>query len=305
MQAIARDEPRSLCRPYSASHFAVENSVSINGIHAEIRRFGWDYSCDATFKADSHYVDYSLMPRSARSRLHYIDRRHTPPPGQVVFLPQGCVFAAHSDPCEQRLFCLTFEHQRALRLFESDGRELDLAPCFDVRAPRVRQTLARLVEEVRCPGFGHDILLESLTVTLVVELRRHLRERPQQEAAPRARMADWRLKRLRERIDAGLAGHLSIAELAAVCGLSPRHLIRTFKNTVGITLSEHIAAARMERAKAELAKDEVLIKVIAFNCGFESAAGFSAAFRSATGMTPKEFREQHNASTGYAVAAPR
>jgi AraC family transcriptional regulator len=302
MQATARDEPTSLCRPYSVSHFAVENSVSINGIHAEIRRFGWDYSCDATFKADSHYVDYSLMPRSARSRLYYTDRRQTPPPGQVVFLPQGCVFAAHSDPCEQRLFCLTFEHQRALRLFESDGRELDLAPCFDVRAPRVRQTLARLVEEVRCPGFGHDILLESLTVTLVVELRRHLRHR--QEAAPHGRMADWRLKRLRERIEAGLAGHLSIAELAAACGMSPRHLIRTFKNTVGITLSQHIAAARMERAKAELAKHG-LIKVIAFNCGFESAAGFSAAFRSATGMTPKEFREQHNASTGYDVAAPR
>jgi AraC family transcriptional regulator len=302
MQATARDEPTSLCRPYSVSHFAVENSASINGIHAEIRRFGWDHSCDATFKADSHYVDYSLMPRSARSRLYYTDRRQTPPPGQVVFLPHGSVFAAHSDPCEQRLFCLTFEHQRALRLFESDGRALDLAPCFDVRAPRVRQTLARLVEEVRCPGFGHDILLESLTVTLVVELRRHLRHR--QEAAPHGRMADWRLKRLRERIEAGLAGHLSIAELAAACGMSPRHLIRTFKNTVGITLSQHIAAARMERAKAELAKFG-LIKVIAFNCGFQSAAGFSAAFRSATGMTPKEFREQHNASTGYDVAAPR
>jgi len=288
----APDGSASFCRPFTVSHFAVESSASVNGIHAEIRRFGWNYSCDATFEANSHYLDYSLMPRSARSRLYYTDRRHTPPPGQIVFIPQGSVFAAHSDPCEQRLLCLTFEHQRALALFENDGHELDLAPCFDVRAPRVRQTMARLVEEVRAPGFGHDVLLEALALTIVVELRRHLRERRRLDATTGSRIAEWRLKRLRERIEASLERPLTIPELAVECGMSPRHLIRTFKNTVGMTLSDYIAAARIERAKEQLRRRETLIKVIAYNCGFQSAAAFSAAFRHATGVTPKEFREE-------------
>jgi AraC family transcriptional regulator len=291
MPVSAPDGDGRLCRPFTVSHFTVENSTSINGINAEIRRFGWDYSCDATFQANAHYIDFSLMPRSVRSRLYYTDRRYTPPPGQIVFIPEGSVFAAHSDPCEQRLLCLTFEHERALCLFENDGRELDLSPCFDVRAPRVRQTMARLAEEVRAPGFAHDVLIEALALTIIVELGRHLRERCRPDGPPRGRMAHWRLKRLRERIETGLERPLTIAELAAECGMSPRHLIRTFKNTVGVTLSDYIAAARIDRAKDQLKSGDLLIKVIAHRCGFQSAAAFSAAFRHATGMTPKIFRE--------------
>jgi AraC family transcriptional regulator len=149
-----------------------------------------------------------------------------------------------------------------------------------------------LLEEVRAPGFGHDILLESLALTIVVELRRHLRERQRLDVSPRGRIAGWRLKRLRERIETGLEHPLTIPELAAECDMSPRHLIRTFKNTVGTTLSDYIAAARIQRAKELLQQRDTLIKVIAYNCGFQSAAAFSAAFRQATGLTPKAFREE-------------
>ena len=186
-----------------------------------------------------------------------------------------------------------FRAQRALGLFENDGRELELSPCFDVRAPRVRQTMARLVEEVRSPGFGHDMLLESLALTIMVELRRHLRERPAQSMRHRA----WRLAAVAAqaptRTDrSGFRAPLTIPELAAECGMSPRHLIRTFKNTIGMTLSDYIAAARIQRAKEHLRQRDMLIKVVAYNCGFQSAAAFSAAFRQATGMTPKAFREE-------------
>src|SRR3546814_16144670 len=88
-----------------------------------------------------------------------------------------------------------------------------------------------------------------------------------------------------------IAGPLSIADLAAECGMSPRHLIRTFKNTVGITLSEFISNARINHAKLELAKEDAMIKVVAGNCGFQSAAAFSASFRTATGVTPRQDRK--------------
>jgi AraC family transcriptional regulator len=74
--------------------------------------------------------------------------------------------------------------------------------------------------------------------------------------------------------------------------MSPRHLIRTFKNTVGATLSDFIAEARIRRAKEELSREGALIKVVAGDCGFQSAAAFSASFRKATGMTPKEYRQE-------------
>ncbi|MBA2933641.1 helix-turn-helix transcriptional regulator [Sphingomonas sp. CGMCC 1.13654] len=288
----AADSELTMCRPRTVSHFEIEHALLANGIHADIRRFGWDRSCKGRFNAESYYIDYSLTPRAQGSRLLHDGHRAMPPPGEIVFLPRGSAFEAECNPCEQHLLCLTFDNDRANDLFESDAAVSDLAPCFDVRAPRVRQILARLVEEVRAPGFGADVLIESASLMLVVELCRHLQERQSADHAWRGRIADWRLHRLKDRIEAGLGEPMSVADLAAECGMSARHLIRTFKNTVGMTLTEYIAAARIRRAQEELAKEDALIKIVAFNCGYQSAAAFSASFRKATGLSPKQYRQE-------------
>src|SRR3546814_17587734 len=110
-------------------------------------------------------------------------------------------FAAHCEPSDHRLLCLTFESKRAVELFECDEREFDLPPCHDVRSPRVRQALARLAEEVREPGFGHDILIESVALSLVIELCRHFQERQKANEELRGRIADWRRRMLKERAE--------------------------------------------------------------------------------------------------------
>jgi AraC family transcriptional regulator len=282
-----------LCRPVTASHFEVERQVEANGIHAEIRRFGWDQACDGHFLAESYYIDYSLIERSPHSRLIHTDHRPTPPPGAIVFLPQGSEFDAHCEPNEQLLLCVTFQHDRAVSLFESDQGQIGLSPCFDVRAAGVRDSLTRLAAELRQPGFGHEVLVETLGLSLVVMLCRHFQARPHPVALRNGRIADWRLRRLKDRIDSGLSGSLSVTSLAEECGMSPRHLIRTFKSTVGVTLSDYIADVRIRRAKQALIRENKMIKVIAGDCGFLSAGAFSAAFHRATGMTPSQFRESH------------
>jgi AraC family transcriptional regulator len=301
MQPGIVETVKPLCRPYTVSHFEIEHKIESNGIHADIRRFGWNYTCDASFEANAYYIDYSLTRRSTGTRLLNTGRRPTGPPGQIVFLPAGSVFDAHCEPSEHRLLCLTFEHSSAMRLFESEEPVFGLPPCLDVRAPRVRQALGRLAEEVRGPGFGHDVLIESIALTLAVDLCRHLRDGQTSAEPLRGRMADWLLRRLKDRIEAGLSGPLSIADLAAECRMSSRHLIRTFKNTEGMTLTDYIAAARTHRAKRELAREDALIKVVAGNCGFQSAAAFSASFRKATGMTPKQFRQEHFRTSGLPI----
>jgi AraC family transcriptional regulator len=287
-----------LGRPNSVSRYEVEHALSANGIHAEIRSFGWDRSIDGEFELQSHYIDYALLPRLPGARLFYDNGRPTPPTGDIVFLPRGSRLVTHCDPSEHRLLCLTFDPPSMHRLFEARGQRIDLSPCFDVRAPRVRQVFARLAEEVREPGFAHDILLESLVLTLVVELCRHLRARNDTEAYPRGQIAGWRLKRLQQKVEACLSEQLSVTDLAAECGMSPRHLIRTFKNSTGMTLSDYIASVRVDRARTALLRDDQPIKAVAFDCGFQSAAAFSASFRKATGMTPSAYRQERHRRAG-------
>jgi AraC family transcriptional regulator len=281
----------SYCRPTTTAWFAVENAWATDGIAAEIRHFGWTHSGQGTFRANATYIDYALGPRSAASRLLTPGAPATPPPGASVFLPQGSEFTAQIQPSEQHLLCLTYAPHRAQALFNNGSAATDLEPCFDVRAPQIRPLFARLAAELRAPGFAHAILLESLALTLAVELCRYLRRR--HANAPTNRMPAWRLKRLQDRIEAGLSGDLSIPALAAACGLSPRHLVRTFKATTGVTLTDCIAQARLHRARQALMQPNTPIKAIAHHCGFTSQAAFSAAFRKATGATPSAFRQEY------------
>jgi AraC family transcriptional regulator len=149
---------------------------------------------------------------------------------------------------------------------------------------------------LRNPGFGQDILLESMALMLVVELCRHFRHAQYDDRSAHGQMPGWRLRRIKDKIEADLAEMLSVADLAAEIRTSPRHLIRTFRATTGITLTDYIASRRIARAQDLLVHDEAMIKVIAGKCGFQSAAAFSAAFRKATGMTPREYREERGAS---------
>jgi len=280
------------CQPLTASYFHVENSIIANGIRADIRHFAWERSCDARFEPNSHYLDYSLGPRARGARLLSDGRRNALPFGEVSYLPKGCQFEARCEPSEYHVLCLTFESLPAERLFEDKDIPASLPPCFDVKAPWVRQGLARLAKEVRNPGFAQDMMVETIALSLVIDLCRHLQIPDKSDEAFNARMAGWRLRRLQERIEAGLAGPLSIVDLAEECGMSSRHLMRTFKNSVGKTLGSYIADARIARAKRELLQDGALIKVVAGNCGFQSVAAFSAAFRKATGLSPRGFRQE-------------
>ncbi len=283
---------RLACQPVTASYFHLENSIVTNGIRTDIRHFAWERRCLARFEVDSHYLDYSLGPRARGARLSSDGRGNAPPFGEIAYLPKGAEFQALCEPSEYRVLSLTFESAAAETLFESEGLTTSLPHCFDVRAPWVRQGLARLVDEVRNPGFAQDMMVETIALSLVIDLCRYLQTAQKPDESINARMADWRLRRLKERIEAGLAGPLSIVDLAQECGLSSRHLMRTFKNTVGTTISSYIADARIAQAKRELAEENAMIKVVAGNCGFQSAAAFSAAFRKATGLSPRRFREE-------------
>ena len=275
-----------LCRPRTASRFCVEKEISVSGFHVDIRRFSWDHDWEDSFEADAYYIDYSLGPRAQEA--HFI---HADLPGETVFLPKGVSFRAHCGPSTHRLLCLTFDSSRATDLFEADELTRGLPPCLDLRAPFVRRALVRLAEEVQNPGFAQDVLVESTALSLVVDLCRHFRTREPAETR-QGGLADWRLNRLKDYILHGLNGPLSLADLAATCGLSPRHLNRTFKATTGVTLSGYIATARVTEAKRQLTQSDASIKSIAGQCGFQSASAFSASFHKITGLTPKQFREE-------------
>lgn len=83
----------------------------------------------------------------------------------------------------------------------------------------------------------------------------------------------------------------SLASLTNYAGLSPFHLVRSFKEAVGMTPFQFLRNYRVEKAKQELLKKKNIAQV-AVEVGFYDQSHFHKHFKLVTGVTPREFQRQ-------------
>ena len=93
-------------------------------------------------------------------------------------------------------------------------------------------------------------------------------------------------------IAANPAEDLSIANLARRTGLSPRHLIRVFRQEVGVTPATWVKEARVAAARRLLESGEAVPKEVAAQCGFANADTLRRVFVRLVGVTPAEYRRR-------------
>lgn len=84
---------------------------------------------------------------------------------------------------------------------------------------------------------------------------------------------------------------ISVKDLVSVAAMSRRGLHKAFLEHVGRTPGEEIHRVRIERAKRLLSETRHKMEVLAGMCGYQSANSFCVAFKQATGMSPKQFRD--------------
>ena len=84
---------------------------------------------------------------------------------------------------------------------------------------------------------------------------------------------------------------ISVKDLVGVAAMSRRGLHKAFLDTVGRTPGQELQRVRIERAKRLLADSNHKLEVLANMCGYQSANSFCVAFKQATGLSPKQFRD--------------
>jgi AraC-like DNA-binding protein len=93
-----------------------------------------------------------------------------------------------------------------------------------------------------------------------------------------------------ERIDRNLANPPSVAELASLAGLSPRHFSRRFAQALGVTPHKLIDSRRLTRAKELLLREDMTVAEVAEVLGFDSLQTFSRWFAQRAGTPPSRLR---------------
>ena len=88
----------------------------------------------------------------------------------------------------------------------------------------------------------------------------------------------------------GVAGDISLQELAGIAGLSTSHFGRAFKQSKGVTPHRYLTQRRVQRAQELLAGTELAFSEIALAAGFADQSHFCRQFRSVVGTTPSTYR---------------
>ncbi|HLS97609.1 MAG: helix-turn-helix transcriptional regulator [Porticoccaceae bacterium] len=295
-QQLATREKFARCRPRTTSLCEVQALIARPHFQVEVRRYRWETALEPTpFRADICYLELALHPRPPGSEVDYLGGTHPDAyvaTGNCAFIPAGHEAMMRIPKGEQEVVGCLFEMDVLAPLVDWQWTPLELAACFNINNINIRATLVRLAQEAMSPDHGSERLVDALFDSLLVELARHIRSTRIVAREPFGKLSPQQLRLIESRIAETSGEFPQTSWLARECGVSNRHLARMFKRTTGKTITEYITEVRINRARMELTTGERLIKEIAYECGFQSQSAFAQAFRKATGLTPRQFRNR-------------
>jgi AraC family transcriptional regulator len=212
--------------------------------------------------------------------------------GNFTILPIGMSRRVIWDqPIEYLLLELdpVYVQQTVLEL--SDRYQLELVPHYRCNDPLVHQIGLALKTELQSQGLGGKLYLESLIMTLTVQLLRHQALWTSITQNSPEGLSKYQLRQVIDYINSNLDQELSLDELASIVQTSKYYLVRLFKRSIGVTLHRYVTTCRIEKAKQLLAQRELSIVEICHLVGVQSQSHFTYLFRRYVGVTPKIYRD--------------
>ncbi|KAA3452014.1 AraC family transcriptional regulator [Mesorhizobium sp. SARCC-RB16n] len=97
-------------------------------------------------------------------------------------------------------------------------------------------------------------------------------------------------RKVQDFLHENLTRKLTLAEMAAVCALSPSHFVRAFARTFGVPPHQYVLDLRLDLAERLLADNRITIADIAHSCGFSSQSHFTTMMKKYRQVTPLQAR---------------
>ena len=124
--------------------------------------------------------------------------------------------------------------------------------------------------------------LRGATLTLFSRFLEH--------ATPRMWTTNERMQKVLSYINNHICNDIDIDELAEVACVTKPYLIRLFKQDLGSSPLKYINQKKVERAQLLLITEEMPVKDIAYELGFNDYSYFIRMFKKTTGKTPQMYR---------------
>ncbi len=176
------------------------------------------------------------------------------------------------------------------RAFDRDPAGVALEENLGEDDPLIRTLAGHLLAELAETDQQQAYLDDLLRLFLCRTLRLHSNARHSNPMARHA-LAPFRLRRALDFIEANLAQHISVTEIADASGMSRFHFSRAFQRATGKAPYAFLLERRIAAAKTLLLHDGLALADVGACCGFASGSQFSRIFKAEVGMTPSAFRD--------------
>jgi AraC family transcriptional regulator len=143
----------------------------------------------------------------------------------------------------------------------------------------------RIQVELHHPDAVSALAIEGLVLELLAASARCRVSERDGSSPPR-----W-LRVARDYLHDSVGEQLGVTDLAAVAGVHPAHLARSFRAHYGTPIGAYARRLRIDWSATQLARSDAPLRDIAHNAGFSDQSHFTRVFKRHTGLTPGQYRQ--------------
>ena len=295
--------------------------ISTQGIVFYIRYVGiHEHAGSGFYPLHTHPHSEFIFTLSGAGTIHVPERIHVEPcePGHLVALPPSCAHQSRwssvpeNEPWRTIIVDFDIAIDSGQMLVDSDETiDMAFSPFYEyffiqnqsgfrLQAKERKTAMSHLNEIIRSLskrqyGVCSDIVAGLLqTISLFSRSLRKAGLADGHYLTPPTLSKDATLLKARALMEQGeMLDSGCVERIARTIGMSATHFIREFCRLFGTTPKQYSQNVLMRRAAALMARTDVSIKEAAFHFGYESPSSFSRAFLSYHGISPGDYRHQH------------
>lgn len=160
-------------------------------------------------------------------------------------------------------------------------------------SPRMRSNFEALMDEYKRAGPASAAMMTAVMNETLIQVLRRASEQAQGSLPWLSALQDPRLSNVIDTIMSQPGQPHTVESLAEVANMSRATFARHFEQCFGRTPMDYVRDARLRRAAQLLQVSGTSIDGVASKVGYSSRSHFSRAFQSHYGVSPADFRKQH------------
>lgn len=221
-------------------------------------------------------------------------RRVTQGPGETLLIPSGEAGAARCITSTKVLHLLIWPELVQRTAQEMGVSHTEIGGGAEINDPRLRHLGMALREEAWTGGASGSLFAQCLATALAAHLVTQYGTAANKAAPgePPGGLSPARLRRVADYVQSSLNCPLSLAEIAAVAGVSPYHFARQYKRATGETVHAFVLRCRVEAAAHLLRRNTLSVGQVAAEVGFAQQSHLAAHFKRKMGLSPLAYRRQ-------------